>query len=245
MNPSDPVPFLAALAAVAAFAITLMVLYRVRSAAQRKEAVQASRQGEAERAAANERRRREAELEKAVVAGTHLADGRPRCQASLCCLEAATLPKPRIVRDEGVTDFVRRAFGAPRRYRMVEADVSETGGLLGVILMFFRAAWSGEPKETSHTLRYCDVHVHIARQVCLEQLAGDEHAEMIAHSDREARLVYFESAGLEKRVIKVVSETEMRDADKKPRRGKSAEADKTNVVPFGRANGTSNNAGLS
>jgi len=149
------------------------------------------------------------------------------------------------MRDEGLWDFVRRAFGAPRRYRMVEPDVSaEVGGLLGAILMFIRLAWSGEPKETTYALKYCDVHTHIARQVCLEQLSADEHAEMVAQSDREARLVYFESAGLEKRVIKVVSETELRDADKKPRR--RADAEKTNVVPISRsANGSSSNAGLS
>jgi hypothetical protein len=246
MNTENNNFIIAAGAALAAFVLVLVVMYRARASKGQEESSSQGRVSDADRLAATERRRKEAELEKAVLAGTHLADGRPRCQASPTCMLPATHAKPRIARDESIVDFVRRQFGAPRRYRMIEPQVTppeEPGlfmSLVGIVLGTLRDAWQGHPRAEHlreiPPLRYCEIHIPIAKQVCLEQLAADEHSDMIAQTDRERRIVHFEALGLEKRVTKIVTETEQNDTDKK-RRPKTAEGDKSNVLSFGRVAG--------
>jgi hypothetical protein len=233
---TDPTVTVSAIVGVFGFIIALAFLVRLRSRTEAAKPVVS----EAERAAAADRRRREAEVEKGVKENRLLPDGRPRCQASLNCPDPAEFARPRIVRDEGVVDFIRRAFGAHRRYRMQEPQgiTSSSKGFFGAIFDVLLVAFQGPPKPVAPgSLKYCELHVHIARQVCLEKLSADEHAEATALSERENSLTHFEGRGMEKKVLQLVAEIETAEAGKKKR--VSRETERGAVIPINRAAGGS------
>ncbi len=86
--------------------------------------------------AERQRKEREAkkELDARVEAGTHTATGRPRCKIAGCQREAGH-QRARIVQDElSLRAWVRRRFGAPRRWEPVvggPADYCATCAVLG------------------------------------------------------------------------------------------------------------------
>ena len=138
--------------------------------------VEKQRELERARARAAEARAR-SELEQAVKDGRALPDGRIACHASAKCMLAAVHPAPSIARDTGFWDFIRTRFGAPNRYRMVPPKKHDA-------------------KPQDPNALYCDIHVHIARQVCLAQLAADEQAQQAHLMAREAALAAFEACGM-------------------------------------------------
>lgn len=142
------------------------------------------REVERQRARAAEARAR-AELEQAVKDGRALPDGRIACHASAKCMMPATHPAPSIARDTGFFDFVRTRFGAPTRYRMVTKKQKRS----------FFADEEKAPAQDPGAL-YCDTHIHVARQVCLAQLAADEQAQQAHLMSREAALSAFEAHGM-------------------------------------------------
>jgi hypothetical protein len=125
-------------------------------------------------------------LEEAVAAGTHLEDGKRRCQASNVCFSEATKPSPRITRANAFRDFVGRLFGAPPRYG-VES-----------------------PAHGPHA--YCEPHFYLAEQETRAELAEVERARQAALRDVESRLAKFECGGLAERMAKQVGVLE----EKKP-----------------------------
>lgn len=90
----------------------------------------------------------------------------PRCA---CCDAEAEAPGVVIVRSEDGVDFVRRAFGAPPRYRV------EGRGDVAV---------------------YCTPHGALAEQIARAELAAVERDRQVALQNVEARLAAFERVGL-------------------------------------------------
>lgn len=90
----------------------------------------------------------------------------PRCA---CCDAEAEAPGIVIVRSEDGVDFVRRAFGAPPRYRV------EGRGDVPV---------------------YCTPHGALAEQIARTELAAVERDRQVALQIVEARLAAFERVGL-------------------------------------------------
>ena len=90
----------------------------------------------------------------------------PRCA---CCDAEADAPGVVIVRAEDAGDFMRRAFGAPPRYRV------EARGDVPV---------------------YCTPHGALAEQIARAELAAVERDRQLALQSVEARLAAFERSGL-------------------------------------------------
>ena len=210
----DPFVFLMALGGVALIAGLFLVAY-----VTRRKATTAALPDEEKKKREEEERKLEREIrdleqkakkerDEAIKDGKILRDGRPRCQASPGCPHAAEHPAPRIPRDEGIFDFLRRQFGAPSRYRMVE---DRERGPLGELWAVIRSAWSEVPPRAREKL-FCDVHIHVARQVCLAKLAEDEHDHSKFQRDREVGLATFETAGMLRAVHRLASESEERAA---------------------------------
>ena len=129
-----------------------------------------------------ERRRKELDekkkLEERILAGTHLETGRARCRVLGCPREAGHR-RARVVRDElSVRAWVRRRFGAPRRYEAVEA---------------------GEPD-------YCATCAVLGSQVVEHALS--QSSERIANLllEEDASLAHLESDGVDARVAELVAE---------------------------------------
>lgn len=139
------------------------------------------REVERQRARAAEARAR-TELEQAVKEGRALPDGRIACHASAKCMLPAVHLAPSIARDGGFRDFIRTRFGAPNRYRMVKKKPHTKDA-------------NGATVQDPNAL-YCDTHIHVARQVCLAQLAADEQAQQAHLMAREAALTAFEARGM-------------------------------------------------
>lgn len=178
----DPTALFIFLGCVVVAVIAVVVAWR-----RGKRPTLAASDEEAVKAAEVEKRRVKAALDKSVEAGTHLADGQPRCQASPLCSSRAVVPAPVIVRSAHASDFVRRLFGAPQRYRVEVPPLSE-----------------GEAF-------YCDPHSHLAEQETRAELAEVEHGRQLALRDVEARLAHFERAGLAARMARLI-EAESRKA---------------------------------
>jgi hypothetical protein len=230
------------------------------AAAPSSESLTKSPQELAARAA--ERREKE-QRDLLLKAGKILPDGRPKCQASLRCMDPAEHARPRIERASGIGDFIRRQFGAPERYRMVEPAVARREplaeeqhapgrGLKGALV----TAWSGqhEPRDPSEVQpELCKYHVHVARQVCSERLAEDEYRHAAFAADRETGLAIFETEGMLREVKSRVASRETAERSK-------GEARHAEVIPFtrtssaaparlpqrtnGASNGASNGKGL-
>lgn len=179
-----------AMVAIIAFAIGLYRFTRRPKASEsppsevdEAKLAELERQRELERARARAAEARaRSELEQAVKEGRALPDGRIACHASAKCMLPATHLAPRIARDMGFRDFIRTRFGAPTRYRMVTKKAKSTDE-------------RGAPIQDSNAL-YCDTHIHVARQVCLAQLAADEQAQQAHLMAREAALSAFEARGM-------------------------------------------------
>ena len=100
---------------------------------------------------------------------------------------------PSIPRDTGIGDFIRSRFGAPARYRMVD---SREPGVLAEVGRALASIWAEQIHHQPRRVEYCDVHIHVARQVCLARLSADEQAEQAHRKAREAGLAHFETRGL-------------------------------------------------
>lgn len=146
--------------------------------------IERQREVERQRQRAAEARAR-SELEQAVKDGRALPDGRIACHASAKCMLPATHQAPSIARDNGFSDFIRTRFGAPNRYRMVVKKHKRP----------FFGDDDDAPKQDPNAL-YCETHIHVARQVCLAQLAADEQAQQSHLMSREAALAAFEARGM-------------------------------------------------
>lgn len=169
----------------------------------------------------------------ATMTSTHV-DGRPRCQASASCQATAVHFSPRIARSDGVVDFIRRAFGAPRRYRMVERG----GGIFAAIAEWFRA---GRPMTSHEIPCFCDAHIPLVRQIFLEQLSAEEHREQTAMRAREQELSYFESRGCLDRVQALTKEIELeRDGRGRRRRSEAAQVVSLQQRPTGTSGASPN-----
>lgn len=155
------------------------------------------REIERQRARTAEARAR-SELEQAVKEGRALPDGRIACHATAKCMQPAMHLAPSIVRDTGFRDFVRSRFGAPNRYRMAAQKKVKKNA-------------DGVPLQDPNAL-YCDVHIHVARQVCLAQLAADEQAQQAHIMAREAALAAFEANGMLADVQRLVVAAEEQQA---------------------------------
>lgn len=228
MNPSpspDPTVFLTALGATVLLVVLAVGLYfwkrrslpaalTVDDAAERARAEQERKTREAER------RAKEA-LDAAVATGRALPDGRARCQASPSCMEPAVHRAPSIPRDTGIGDFIRSRFGAPARYRMVE---SREPGVLAEIGRALASVWAEQIQHQPRRVEYCDVHIHVARQVCLARLSADEQAEQAHRKAREAGLAHFEMRGLLTEVQESVAAVERAPASGKAKRQPPASA---------------------
>jgi hypothetical protein len=148
-------------------------------------------------------------LDAAVSAGERLADGRPRCKATLACTSAATHFRPKVVRDEGAFDFLRRAVGAPQRLHLAE-DI-----------------WR-EPV-------FCESHVHLARQDYLLKIAEVERARLERVRDEEIDIGHYERVGAAQRIARLVAEHE--EKENPNRRRKRDQTTQGVVVPIRASSG--------
>jgi hypothetical protein len=133
----------------------------------------------AELAEANERRRREGEekrkLEEKIAAGTHTETGRPRCKIAGCQREAG-FQRARIVQDElAFRAWVRRQFGAPRRWEAVV----------------------GGPPD------YCSVCGPLGSQVVEHDLSQSAQTVAQVILEEDSRLAWQESDGVDARVAEL------------------------------------------
>lgn len=125
-------------------------------------------------------REREAAERRALAERTHVrafsGELVPRCSLPTC-EERANRGRFRFVRDEGTGDFVRRAFGAAPRFRVVEDR------------------WE---------LCYCESHAHLAREEMRLRLVEHERQRSAQLRDAELDLGHFEREGLRDRLAEMV-----------------------------------------
>ncbi len=229
----DLPPFVWAIVALSAMVVLSTFLYRMRKKhpyLPPEEEGAASRPTEADRVKIElDRRQREQreyeqkvkkEFEADVLAGKVLPDGRLKCLASPSCPEEAVHRLPLIQRDTSLMDFIRRGFGAPERYRMVE----ERGpGFLQLAWTALSSAWSEPQKRQLRRPASCDMHHHVALQICQAKLAADEREEQDRRKSREVGLATFEGRGMLLEVQRLVAAADaeaVAEPDKKPRRSR-------------------------
>lgn len=160
-----------------------------------------------------------------------LPDGRPRCQASVSCTDAATRHRPLVMRDDGWTDLVRRAFGAPDRLRL---DAYQAPFLGGVRDWF--AGSSVDARTAVVVPEFCEEHAHLAWEEARAELADIEYGRVKASRDDQARLAYFAKAGLMERVASRILQVEAEEKRAK-KGGRRAPAPVSNVTPIRAAAG--------
>jgi hypothetical protein len=147
-------------------AYAVAALLRHRLAPQRRELVERAE------------RDRQAQLRRAVDAGSHLATGERRCSLP-DCHSPATVRRVKLVRDEGALDLVRRAMGAAPRFRSAVDPWGE--------------------------LHYCEPHYHLAEQETRLELVERERERIAAMRDAEVKLTHFERVGLDVRLARLVA----------------------------------------
>lgn len=114
------------------------------------------------------------------VLGSAIAgSGPPLCP----CGARATTPAPRVARSEGLTDFVRRAMGAPHRFRVEPADAVDA------------------PPAT------CAAHAPLLAELAREQILQIELKRATAISQAEAALARWETEGWRARLASFTTTT--------------------------------------
>lgn len=163
-----------------AVVIAVGVATRVAGAVRRVK-VDPEKESAAEELREKERKRLIAD---AVRAGTHLADGTPRCRV---CEARATHPGPSLKRDEAVIDLVRRYFGGPSRFRVHVPD-------------------AGAP-------RFCESHHHVAVVDARLFLVEAERVRVETSAATEALVGTYESTGIVQRVRARIARADSRPQD--------------------------------
>lgn len=174
----DVIPFVAGFLILAASAVALVATWRYRKYRTINDA-------ESIKLRELDRRREKARLDEAVLAGTHLANGLPRCQASPLCQAPATRCEPVIARDEALTDFLRRAFGGAARFRVVVPEPSDR-----------------------NPCAFCEAHAPLAEQEVKAELSEVELQRQDALRETEARLARFVRIGLRQRLLARIAREE-------------------------------------
>lgn len=177
MRPMDALPFVIAIVILSVSVVAFVAAWRWKRRCNENDAELVKR-------IHVERNREKAKLAEAVAAGTHLANGMPRCQASPLCQEEAKHCEPAIERDERVIDFFRRAFGGGARFRVVV------------------------PMDDQKPLRHCDTHSPLAEQELRAELSEIEHQRQEALRETEARLARVVRIGLRERLAARIAKEE-------------------------------------
>lgn len=196
---TDPTVFLGAVAATIGLIVIAIVGWKLRKMSTDRSIAERKIQEESYRKLVAQHER---ELKQKVAEGTHLADGRKRCTAHASCQQPAEHPRFRIVRDEGPVDLLRRAFGAPRRYRV---EPSKPTGRADLPLATI-------PQEA---LSYCETHMHLAYQEILLKLAQHNERFVTFIRDEEVDLQWFERVGLDAKIGKLIADQEAKETGKK------------------------------
>lgn len=130
-----------------------------------------------------QRREHETRVRKLLEKDSHirLDDGRivPKCRH--CPLEATRRPL-KWVRDDGVLDLIRRAFGAPARRRVGQ--------------------------ETFEEAIYCETHEALAREEFRIELAKYESERAAQERDWEVRCARFQQTGVHARLDENIAKHE-------------------------------------
>lgn len=155
-------------------------------------------------------REEQTRLRKLIDAGTHVltpsGEVAPKCFG---CDAAATERPYEWARDEGLSDLIRRGFGAPRSVRIEQASF-------------------GEPVS-------CSAHLPLLRQLFKLDLGQQETERAKLESEHETRRARFQREGVFERAREEIAKHNLEAGG---RRRRKSEAPNKVVVPFVSARST-------